>query len=133
MSTHPRHPAPAPALLLALVVTFSAFSASAPRRLTAQAVAANTQLPPAPMLSTPTAAIPTSIAATKVESAPAIDGRDDDAIWQNVPRIDGFREARPTEDADPKQRTEFRVAYDPKYLYVFSTRTTTGAPGTSSP
>ena len=89
-----------------------------PSAAAAQGVVANIQLPPAPLLTVP-AAIPTSITVTLTTSAPTIDGRDDDPIWQTVPRVDGFRESRPTEDADPKQRTEFRVAYDPKYLYVF--------------
>jgi hypothetical protein len=59
-----------------------------------------------------------SIAATRADLAPIIDGRGDDAVWQTAPAQDGFREWRPTENGDPKQRTEFRVAYDPHYLYV---------------
>ncbi|HTK56785.1 MAG TPA: DUF5916 domain-containing protein [Gemmatimonadales bacterium] len=60
-----------------------------------------------------------SVAATLVTTPPVIDGLDTDPIWQSVPLQTGFREVRPTEDADPKQNTEFRVAYDAKYLYVF--------------
>jgi hypothetical protein len=118
MSIHPRHPTPAPALVLALATILTGFSATAPQRLCAQAVIANTQLPAAPQVGAP-AVIATSVAAVRIDQPPVIDGIDSDAIWTNVPVQSGFREARPTEDADPKERTEFQVAYDPKYLYVF--------------
>lgn len=62
---------------------------------------------------------PPSVAATRADKAPILDGRDDDAIWQGIAATGAFREARPTEDADPKQRTEFKVAYDAEYLYVY--------------
>lgn len=62
---------------------------------------------------------PPSVRATRAAKAPVLDGRDDDAVWQVAPAVDGFRQARPREDADPVQRTEFKVAYDPEYLYVF--------------
>lgn len=57
--------------------------------------------------------------ATLAASAPVIDGRDDDAVWQRTPVIDQFLEAEPTEGAAPKARTEARVAYDAHNLYVF--------------
>lgn len=64
-------------------------------------------------------AAPASIQATKVETAPVIDGLDTDPIWATIPAQDGFREMRPTEDGEPRQRTDFKVAYDAKALYVF--------------
>lgn len=60
-----------------------------------------------------------NVAATRAVVAPAIDGRDDDAVWQQAPRTDDFREARPVEDGQPRQRTAFQVAYDAHHLYVF--------------
>jgi hypothetical protein len=48
-----------------------------------------------------------------------LDGRDDDAVWQSAPVIDRFLEARPSEGAEPRFRTEARVAYDAHNLYVF--------------
>ncbi len=51
--------------------------------------------------------------------APALDGRDDDPIWRTAPTIDQFFEAKPSEGASPKLRTEARVAYDDHNLYVF--------------
>lgn len=66
-----------------------------------------------------TAQSPRSTTATRAERAPVIDGRGDDAVWLKAPVVGGFRQWRPTEDADPVQRTEFKVAYDAEYLYVF--------------
>jgi hypothetical protein len=48
-----------------------------------------------------------------------LDGRDDDAVWRASPAIDQFLEAKPSEGAAPKLRTEARVAYDAHNLYVF--------------
>lgn len=66
----------------------------------------------------PGTALSQSVAATRTEQPVVLDGRADDPVWQTAPAVGGFREARPSEDADPKQRTEFRVAYDPHNLYV---------------
>ncbi len=58
--------------------------------------------------------------AARVATAPVIDGRDDDPIWRTVPVIDRFLEYQPEEGADPRFRTEVRVAYDDRYLYVLA-------------
>jgi hypothetical protein len=60
-----------------------------------------------------------SVKATLAEEAPVIDGRDDDAVWRKAPAITGFRVVRPTEDGDPHFRTEAKVAYDSRALYIF--------------
>ena len=60
-----------------------------------------------------------SVAAVPAPEAPTLDGRADEPFWQNATLINDFREARPTEGADPKVRTEARVAYDASNLYVF--------------
>jgi len=62
---------------------------------------------------------PATAVAFRARTAPTIDGRDDDAIWTNAAVITGFREFTPVEDGDPRFRTEARVAYDPRNLYVF--------------
>jgi len=54
----------------------------------------------------------TTVQATRTAVAPVLDGRDEDVVWQSAPTIDQFLEARPTEGAEPKFRTEARVAYD---------------------
>ncbi len=62
---------------------------------------------------------PTSVRATRTAVPPILDGRDDDAVWRMAPVVDAFLEARPTEGAPPRLRTEARVAYDAHALYVF--------------
>jgi len=57
--------------------------------------------------------------AVRVAVPPRIDGVGDDAAWQTAPKAGGFRTFEPTVDQEPKQRTEFQVAYDDKHLYVF--------------
>ncbi|MEP6744280.1 MAG: DUF5916 domain-containing protein, partial [Gemmatimonadota bacterium] len=103
-----------PRLVIVALVAILSF----PAALSAQGVPASTNLPPAPAIAGMAGSV-ASVAATRTETPPVIDGLDEDAIWQTAPRVDAFREARPTEDADPKQRTEFRVAYDAHNLYVF--------------
>jgi hypothetical protein len=58
-------------------------------------------------------------AAVRTALPPAIDGTDGDAIWATARPIAAFREWRPTEDAEPRFRTEARIAYDAAHLYVF--------------
>src|SRR3954467_15131977 len=61
----------------------------------------------------------TMVRAERTAVAPVLDGRDDDTIWRTAPAIDQFFEAKPSEGAEPKLRTEARVAYDEHNLYVF--------------
>jgi len=61
----------------------------------------------------------TTIQATRTAVPPVLDGRDDDVVWRTAPPIEQFLEAMPTEGAEPKLRTEARVAYDEHNLYVF--------------
>jgi hypothetical protein len=56
--------------------------------------------------------------ARRAERAPAIDGRDDDQAWRGAQVIDEFLEYEPTPGATPRFRTEVRVLFDDKYLYV---------------
>jgi len=79
--------------------------------LLAQAEAAIPRLPPA--------GPPAAAEATLAAEPPVLDGRDDDAIWRRSPVIDQFLQARPSEGAAPSYRTEARIAYDPRHLYVF--------------
>jgi Domain of unknown function (DUF5916)/Carbohydrate family 9 binding domain-like len=61
----------------------------------------------------------TSATAVRAQSAPTIDGKDDDAVWRTTPVIDGFQEWRPTEGKPARFRTEAKIAYDAANLYVF--------------
>jgi len=51
-------------------------------------------------------------------AAPVLDGLATDAVWQRAMVIDDFAEVRPIELGTPRQRTEARVAYDARNLYV---------------
>src|SRR4051812_5281973 len=57
--------------------------------------------------------------AIRAERAPAIDGRDDDPVWSTAPAFSEFQEFSPTEGKDPRFKTEFKVAYDDRHIYVF--------------
>ena len=57
--------------------------------------------------------------AIRAASAPVLDGRDDDPVWQNAPRFSDFRQFEPRIDTTPTLKTEFRAAYDARNLYVF--------------
>ena len=57
--------------------------------------------------------------ATRAVRPPVVDGRDDDAAWNAAVPVSAFREFQPRDDGDPQQRTEFRVVYDDRYLYLF--------------
>ncbi len=65
--------------------------------------------------------LPTATNATAARALvpPVMDGADDDEIWRIAPAITQFRQHDPVEDGDPRYRTEARVGYDDKYLYVF--------------
>jgi hypothetical protein len=61
----------------------------------------------------------TTAFAARVSTTPVIDGRDADPVWRTARAITGFREFTPVEDKDPRFRTEAKVAYDARNLYVF--------------
>lgn len=68
----------------------------------------------------PAASAPASNVAVAHRAArpPVVDGRPDDLIWAGAPLIEGFRVFDPVEDGEPRFRTEARVAYDERNLYV---------------
>jgi hypothetical protein len=57
--------------------------------------------------------------AVRAERPPVIDGRDDDPVWQTAPASSDFLEFVPTEGKAPRFKTEFKVSYDDRNLYVF--------------
>jgi hypothetical protein len=61
----------------------------------------------------------TSARAALAAEPPVLDGRDDEAVWRSAPVIDQFLQAKPSEGAPARFRTEARVAYDGRHLYVF--------------
>jgi hypothetical protein len=62
--------------------------------------------------------IPPTVTAIRVTRPPALDGRLDDAAWQNVPVVDGFRQIDPTEGAAASESTTVRIVYDDDAIYV---------------
>lgn len=110
----PDTPALAPAILLAVA------AAAAPCGMSAQVAAAtptrSTQTASASSAGSVTA---TSVVAMRTGRSPVIDGRDDDPIWHEAPAVTSFREFDPVEGGDPRFRTEFKVAYDSRNIYVF--------------
>ena len=57
--------------------------------------------------------------ASRAAEPPEIDGRDTDAAWATAAPITAFRVFEPVENGEPKYRTEARVTYDARNLYVF--------------
>jgi hypothetical protein len=47
-----------------------------------------------------------------------IDGRLNEAIWDEIPRQGDFLQRNPDDGSKPTQRTDFAVAYDESFLYV---------------
>jgi hypothetical protein len=88
--------------------------------VTLAAVAAAEARPAEPRTSrTPDTANPIAAAARMGPPATiTLDGRLDDAAWQQVVPTSGFRQRDPREGADPSFPTEFRVACDERALYV---------------
>ncbi|MHC4995742.1 MAG: carbohydrate binding family 9 domain-containing protein, partial [Planctomycetota bacterium] len=54
----------------------------------------------------------------RVENVPIIDGRLDDEVWRHAPAFDNFQQVEPVEGLPPSQRTEVRVVYDRRQLYI---------------
>jgi hypothetical protein len=59
-----------------------------------------------------------TVRAVRAAQPPVLDGRDTDPVWRSSQMIDQFLEAKPSEGAPPKFRTETRVAYDENNLYL---------------
>lgn len=60
----------------------------------------------------------TNASAARASTPPIIDGRADDAVWRDAPVIDQFLEYEPNTGAEPRFRTEVRILYDDRYLYI---------------
>jgi len=58
--------------------------------------------------------------ARRAATSPVLDGRTDDPAWQSAQIIDQFLEYEPNEGQETRFRTEARVTYDDRYLYVLA-------------
>jgi len=54
----------------------------------------------------------------KFEKAPVIDGKLDDDSWQNAVVLKDFYQIEPGDNVAPSRKTELRIGYDPKFLYI---------------
>ena len=59
-----------------------------------------------------------SITALRVEDPPVLDGRMDDAAWKNAQVSSPLRQEEPDEGSPATERTEFRVVYTSRALYI---------------
>ena len=84
----------------------AALTGSAGFALTDQGTVAN-QIKPRP-----------SITALRVEQPPVIDGVMDDGAWQKAPVAGDFVQDEPGDGVPMTERTEFRVLYDDRALYI---------------
>ncbi|MFL5616366.1 MAG: DUF5916 domain-containing protein [Gemmatimonadaceae bacterium] len=63
--------------------------------------------------------VPLTAIAVRTRQAPVVDGRNNDPIWRDAPKISDFRQFAPHVNVDPSFRTEFQTSYDEHNLYVF--------------
>ncbi len=54
----------------------------------------------------------------RFESAPVIDGILDEEVWKNAAPMKDFYQVSPGDNIAPSQRTEVRIGYDDKFLYL---------------
>jgi len=54
----------------------------------------------------------------KITTKPKLDGKLDDIVWKNVPVFSNFRMVHPETGNDPTDRTELKIAYTSKHLYI---------------
>jgi hypothetical protein len=64
------------------------------------------------------AAVTAQVSAQRAQQPPIIDGRADDAVWARIPASSDFVAFRPTEGAQPTYRTDMKVAFDDRTLFV---------------
>jgi hypothetical protein len=56
--------------------------------------------------------------ATEVTASPSIDGRLDEAVWQQAPVMTGFTQREPMDGQPASESTEVRVVFDADALYI---------------
>jgi len=61
---------------------------------------------------------PKQFRAVRVATPPIIDGRLDEALWQQAELITDFHQIRPGDGVAPSERTELYVVYDDNALYI---------------
>ena len=62
--------------------------------------------------------VPMVATATEVTASPSIDGRLDEAVWQQAPVMTGFTQREPMDGQPASESTEVRVVFDADALYI---------------
>jgi hypothetical protein len=75
-------------------------------------------LPPDSALVHTDGRIPPAITAVRVNRPPRIDGVLDDDVWNSATPVSGFRRDSPNDGASAAERTEVRIVFDDRALYV---------------
>jgi hypothetical protein len=68
----------------------------------------------------PPRATASAASASRTIEPPVLDGRTNDPAWLNAQVIDQFLETQPQEGKESRFKTEVRVTYDDKFLYVLT-------------
>ncbi len=106
-----------------LATLFALIVLSAPSLTQAQTTTASAiKVPASPTTAAPNGprATATAASASRAMVAPVLDGRTDDQAWVNAQVIDRFLEYDPNEGKESRFKTEVRVTYDDKNLYVLA-------------
>jgi len=61
---------------------------------------------------------PRTASAARADHPPRIDGTLDDPLWANAPLISDFRQREPLETQPATEKTEVRMLYDSRHLYI---------------
>ena len=104
-------------LLAALILLSTPCQSQSP----SNTLAANKgSLPPSASAPIGPKATATAANASRAIVAPVLDGRTDDPAWATAQVIDQFLEYDPNEGKESRFKTEVRVTYDDRYLYVLA-------------
>jgi hypothetical protein len=108
-------------VLFLLPAIIMAQSPAQPENLASQVVAANgSNRSPLDGPAIASRATATSAMATRAVAAPVLDGKTDDLAWRDAQVIDQFLEYEPKKGAETRFKTEVRVTYDDKNLYILA-------------
>jgi hypothetical protein len=69
-------------------------------------------------LRNPNGTIPPSVVAIRAQQPPDLDGILDDDVWRRATPVSGFRRDVPSDGAPAAERTEVRVAYDDRAVFI---------------
>jgi hypothetical protein len=61
---------------------------------------------------------PRTASATRADHPPRLDGTLDDPLWADAPLVSDFRQREPLETQPATEKTEVRILYDSRHLYI---------------